>query len=161
MVAPLEGPSWDEFYTKLQICGKEIGVSSVEIEQGGIRTMATMIQYVEVLMTVYDVDKDNRLSTEEILSAAKRFRGFIRDISPIKNDTFLDEVFLYLIHTGKKPEGQDWKLIANHIWHRGSLPPVEREQIFNVLGILKVEMSKSQMATKKNKDVILNEQSKN
>jgi hypothetical protein len=68
-----------------------------------IRSMGGVLHYMEGLMEVYDVNRDQLLSEDEILAAYPRFQNVVSELSPLKG-WFTEDAFLYIVYRGKKPQ---------------------------------------------------------
>lgn len=105
------------------------------VEYGEMRTMTTILHYLEALMTVYDRDQNQMLSEDEVVAAEPRFHSFIASLSPL-GDWFVEDIFLYLVYNGEKPTGitdlASWK--AQRLLGLGQ---VGRLELVKVLGVLK------------------------
>ncbi len=114
------------------------------LESGEIRSMATILHFVEAITVTYDRDHSGLLSQAEVLSAYPRFRDVIKDQALKENflaGFVLDDIYLFLIYKGKKPTG-GWditKLIAEK--HIGGLGEVDKLMIYNLLGVMKEYLS--------------------
>lgn len=109
------------------------------VEYSEIRTMTSIIQYVESLMLTYDRDRDGRLSEAEVVLALPRFKDFIIGLSPLK-DWFVEDIFLYLVFEGKKPEGLK-DMAGFKIKRMRGLGKIDRSQLIGVLAVLKQDAS--------------------
>jgi hypothetical protein len=134
----LSGLSDDQFMTAYQSLMKVARLASSKpnrIEWAEIRTVTTVLQYVESLYTIYDTNHDQLLSEKEIAAATPRFASFIQSVA--KTDSFTEDIFLYLVYEGKKPAGTMDVLkfkVKRAVTH---LPNVDRLTLFNVIGVLK------------------------
>jgi hypothetical protein len=108
-----------------------------QLEWVEIRTITTVLQYVESIYTIYDTDKDQRLSADEVRAATPRFADFITHISPLK-DHMVQDIFLYLVFKGEKPSGL-MDLLAFKAKSMTGLPKVDRMNLFQVIGVLKTQ----------------------
>jgi len=76
------------------------------VEFTEIRSLQCILNFIESLMVTYDRNHNMLLSEAEVVKAAPRFKSFVAKASPLGN--FLSEdIFLYLVFTGKKPTVQD------------------------------------------------------
>ena len=108
---------------------------SGRIEYTEIRTMLTILHYVESLMVLYDKDFNQKLNEQELISAVPRFDRFIEDVSPL-GDYFVEDIFLYLVYKGQKPTGVS-DLILFKIERAAGLGEVDQLSLVKVLGVLK------------------------
>ncbi len=74
-----------------------------------LATIATVAHYVESIFSIYDLNKDGRLSGFETMSAFPRFRGFLAQSIFEKYDEEysvrrLKSIFAFLVRTKKFPE---------------------------------------------------------
>lgn len=137
---------YNAMYAALRLVAKFPESPQDEIEFTEMRTVTSVLQYVEALVTVYDKNADGKLSEKEILGAMPRFEGFIASMSPLK-DWFVEDIFLYLLYEGKKPDGAG-DLLSFKAKRLSGLRELNRLDIIKVIGVLKKETS-SLTATKK------------
>jgi hypothetical protein len=107
------------------------------VEWVEIRTLTTVLQYVESIYSVYDLDRDQMLSAKEVRGATPRFATFISSISPLKSH-MVEDIFLYLVYEGKKPTGLT-SLLSFKVKSMTGLPKADRMNLFKVIGVLKSE----------------------
>jgi hypothetical protein len=114
------------------------------LESGEIRSMATILHFVEAITVTYDRDHSGLLSQAEVLAAYPRFKDVIKDQALKENflaGFVLDDIYLFLVYKGKKPSG-GWditKLLAEK--HFGGLGEVDKLMIYNLLGVMKEYLS--------------------
>jgi hypothetical protein len=126
-------------YTSLMKVARIDGQKPNRIEWAEIRTVTTVLQYVESLYTIYDTNHDQMLQQKEIVAATPRFASFIQSVA--KTDSFTEDIFLYLVYVGKKPSGTMDVLKFKVKRAVTELPDVDRLNLFNVIGVLKSESS--------------------
>lgn len=102
-VANLNDADFAEFYSYLKGSSVTKDQKSNLIETANIRTMVTILHYVESIMGIYDTDKNQTLSLNEIYVSAPRFMSFFKTVSPTKNETLIKEGFAYLVLKGTMP----------------------------------------------------------
>lgn len=114
-----------------------------QIEYAEIRTITTILHYIDILMIVYDKDGNQMLNREEILAAAPRFTAFIEQESAgsMFSEYFIEDIFLYLIYEGAKPTGVKdlMSFKARNSWGYGE---VGRMNLIKVLGAFKKDAKK-------------------
>lgn len=137
---------YNAMYAALRLVAKFPESPQEEIEFTEMRTVTSVLQYVEALVTVYDKNADGKLSEKEILGAMPRFEGFIASMSPLK-DWFVEDIFLYLLYEGKKPEGAG-DLLSFKAKRLAGLRELTRLDIIKVIGVLKKETSSLTAAKK-------------
>lgn len=147
-VGAMNDAMYDAFYLDLMTASRDSSPVGGRVELSDLRTAVTIMHYSESLFVVHDKDRNNRLSIAEVQSAAPRFFRFLKQLSPIQNDSFVTEAFVALVFTGKKPgldtawpsvgfEGQrvlDWL----RAWR---IPEAPRAKIFRVFAVLKADLA--------------------
>lgn len=140
-----------KIYEKLkQISLLHPGVSSNRFEYSEIRTLTTVVTYVESLMVSYDENQDGVLKTSELLKAMPRFQSFLESHSgalqrlPIFKETVMQTAFLFMLHHGRKP-GANYADIRDAIkisssLNDDSLPSVDQGHLLRLLSTLKTQI---------------------
>ncbi|MFN7454489.1 MAG: hypothetical protein ACK5RO_07495 [Pseudobdellovibrionaceae bacterium] len=101
-----------------------------------IRAAVSIAQYVESFMVVIDQDQNQLLSEKEAVAGFhQRLTGFIGkniELNSVVKELVLEDVFLYLLHEGKKPGISE---LARFKLRRltGDLPEVGRGRLLVVL----------------------------
>ncbi len=139
-VSRLSPAEWNQFYLGILSISKSSHNPISILDSSEIRTMTTMLSFIESLMLIYDVDHNSKLSEAEVLAAAPRFRSYIASISPLK-DKMVDDIFLYLVFEGAKPSG-GWfagaaDLAGFEIKRLAGLGEVSRMNLIQLLVVLK------------------------
>lgn len=117
-----------------------VGQVRGEAELANLRTFVTLMHYIESVYSVYDADKNSRLSQQELEVAADRFLPFFRTLRPDMSETVLRQVFLYLIHNGRVPTA--YELTKFQYSRMRGLPEIGRLEIARLMGVLKLELDK-------------------
>lgn len=112
---------------------------------GEIRTMATVLYYIEMLRLVYDENGDGKLSLAEVKKAQPRFYSFISAL--IKQEKIpwyvsswktvgVEDIFPCLVFEQKKPG------VACVLWGPDGGEQIGLPELLKVLGVLKAAMPK-------------------
>ncbi|HWU42601.1 MAG TPA: hypothetical protein VN132_04150, partial [Bdellovibrio sp.] len=140
----LSDPDYEAFYNHLKTAAETIDQKQDLIETANIRTMITVLHYVESVMVTYDADKNQTLSLSEIYAAAPRFMSFLKTIKSVKYDFIAKEGFAYLVLTGEVPR-DGWRGawdLAKFQTVKNGLPEADRKDILALFGTLKQELNK-------------------
>lgn len=139
-IQSLKPTQWDELYKHLFAASTVVNQKAGFVETANIRSMVTILHYVEAVMVVYDKDKNQQLSLGEVYSAAPRFTPFFRTISDTKSEMLLKEGFAYFVFKGKIPGATD---LAQFQWEKlRGLEDVNRLNIMRLFGTLKEQLNK-------------------
>lgn len=149
--------TWEEFYAQLMVvAGLEKRRAGI-VEFAEIRTAVMVLQYVEVLMQVYDTNSNGRLSLDEMKIAAPRFRRFISGLADkeiakslprlqkflpgLRNfDDIVDHIFLCMMYEGRRPGVNDLITFAGK--RALGLGEIGRTDLVRVLSVLKKDAVK-------------------
>lgn len=100
--------NWNEFFESLYVTAKDRDDSSGEVNSGVVVALTTLIHYIEMIMTRYDVDSNAVLTYKEVSIAYDVFKGVINDI--LMNSGFEDwglaerkKVFYFMLDKGVSP----------------------------------------------------------
>lgn len=132
----------DKMFMELNLVSQVPEPRAGETERSELRTFFSVLQYVESLLIQYDKNQNQLLSKEELQNAEPRFHSFIASVSPIKQNTFVREVFLYILVKGEVPP-QSWgQMNSSHVRYSlqrvtGGLQEINRFDLIKVLGVLK------------------------
>lgn len=132
----LSNQEWEVFYGYLREASQ---VSPNQewgfVETANIRTMVTIIHYVEGVMLSFDKDANGGLSLDEIYAASPRFMGFFQEKQPNAPDILLEQGFAYLLYRGEMPGVTD---IAGFQWSKiWGLGEVHRMEVLRLFGTIK------------------------
>jgi rubrerythrin len=145
--AKMSAEEWSEIYGIVMSISKSPDSKNGVTEYTEIRSVVSILQYVESLMQQFDLDRSGGLSSSELQAAEPRFHEIIKAMSPIKSDRFVQEAFIYLVFRGKIPSGNlesavDVAKFIEGRWRgesaRWNLGEASRLQLFRVLSVLKV-----------------------
>lgn len=140
-VKSLDKTQWDFFYRYL------LAASSVEtqrpglVETANIRTMTMVLHYIESIISLYDKDRNQVLSLDEVRIATPRFMSFVKTVSPVESETIMKEGFTYLVFKGKIPGVMD--LARFQLDKLKGLPGAQRMELVRLFGVLKDQLNKS------------------
>lgn len=139
-VKSLDRSQWDFFYHYLFMASKVDGQKQAYIETANLRTMVMILHYIESIIAVFDKDKDQTLSLDEVYTATPRFMSFVKSVSPVDNETIMTEGFAYLVFKGKIPGAMD--LIGFQVDKFHGLPGAQRMELVRLFGVLKDQLNK-------------------
>lgn len=160
-VSGLKGEDWQRFYYSALGVGRLCDNNNIGVETADLRTLNTVLNYVEDLFNIYDVDRNQGFDMNEVEVAYDRFADFIIKItkervysaSPLLYGTidFADgwhtaglRVFKYLIFNGRAPDGPELLgFVWDELFDNLSYPDADRGQILKVFSSLKSEIAKS------------------
>lgn len=132
-VARMTPEEWTEFYSTLRFLSR---VSAKEdeglIEVANIRTMVTIIHYIESIMVSYDKDRNQTLSLDEVYAASPRFMPFIKKSTTVTMETLLNQGFAYLVFYGKEGNA------AQLAWFQAQKIWMNEATRMNLLRVIKV-----------------------
>jgi hypothetical protein len=138
-VAGLDDKQWDEFYRNLIFVAATIDQRPGLIETANIRTMVTILHYVESIMVIYDKDRNQTLSLDEVYGAAPRFMSFLKAQGKVSSEMVLKQGFAYLVFNGNEPSITDLAgFQAQKLW----LGEASRGDILRVIKALKDKLNK-------------------
>ncbi len=137
---------WEEFYSFWRssslAAGQEKGHMD-HVETSNIRTMVTILHYVESLMMAFDTNNDQQLTPSEVKAAFPRFLPFFKALRPGIWDMVLEESFAHVVFRGTIPEGSSdlglfkWDLMT------GKVPPAQRFELIRLFAKLKDQLGKA------------------
>lgn len=141
----LNDKEFGDWYSNLISAARDSDPNGGKVELSDLRTAVMIMHYTESLFVGFDADRNGLLSVKEILAAAPRFYEFLKTISPIGYERFIDEAFLDLVQNGKRPgagslTGTSLRhlLDAAGIW---SMKQVPRANLFKVFAVLKADLA--------------------
>lgn len=134
MIQEFSPSEYEEFYVALMKLSRLPETAASKIEYAEIRTAATILQYVESLFIIYDLNRDQILSEEEVERAFPRFKQFILEMA--ESDSLTEDIFMFLIYNGRAPEGVTEVLMFKAKRLMG-LGDVNKLQLLKVLSVLK------------------------
>ncbi len=140
-VSQLRPEEWQEFYTTLRFLAR---VSEKEdqgfVEVANIRTIVTVLHYMESVMMIYDENHNQALSLDEVYKASPRFLPFIKTVKKdIPFDTLLNQGFAYMVFYGKEGSATDiaW-FQAQKMW----LKEASRLNLMRAMKAIKIMQNK-------------------
>lgn len=111
-----------------------------QLDSGEIRTMATILHFVEAIVMMYDKDQSGLLTQTEVSAALPRFHDIIEEQALKENflaGFFLEDIFLYLVYEGERPSGAlDITGIKTKKF-LGTLGEVDKLKILKLLAVMK------------------------
>ncbi|MFM6927633.1 MAG: hypothetical protein ACKOX6_04175 [Bdellovibrio sp.] len=137
-VARMNDTQWNDFYNSLKSASLAPDQRPHLIETANVRTMVTIVHYVEAIMVVYDRDRNQTLSLDEVYAATPRFMAFLQGLGKSSSDTLLKQGFAYLVFYGRIPGAWDLTAFqAKKIW----LGEATRSDILRLFGSLKDQLN--------------------
>lgn len=146
-VKAMNSGEWDELFSALLSASRGPSTPEAGLDSSDLRTMTMILHYSESLFVVNDTNRDNLLEEPEILAGAPRFISFLRDLSPVKLDGFVQQAFLELVLSGVKPGAKEMADLANHLtrekfgWEKPAV--AHRVNIYHIFANLKADLSGS------------------
>ncbi|MNL09802.1 hypothetical protein D3C87_1305760 [compost metagenome] len=138
MVAYVNGlndEQWEVFYNYLREASQTPVQEWGFVETANIRTMVTIIHYVESVMLSFDQDANGGISLDEVYAASPRFMAFFREKQPSMPDTLIEEGFAYLLYRGEMPGATD--LIGFQLSKVAGVGDVHRMEVLRLFGTIK------------------------
>ena len=108
----LNKDNWNVFFNSIFISAKDRDDSVGEVNSGVVVALTTLIHYIEMIMTRYDVDSNGMLTNREVEEAYSVFKGVINSVlrDALGEDEFNDfslsdrkRVFFYMLDRGVSP----------------------------------------------------------
>ncbi len=137
-VAKLTDPEFDEFFKYLKSASLVDGQIVGLLETENIRTIVTVLHYVEALMRAFDKDGNQTLSINEVVSAAPRLNLIIKKLNPSRSEILLHEGFVYLVFVGKIPSATE---LLGFELKKHFIQEATRKDILRIFGSLKLELN--------------------
>ncbi|WP_413557496.1 hypothetical protein [Bdellovibrio sp. HCB209] len=136
-VAHMTQEEWNEFYSTLRFLAR---MSTKEdegfVEVANIRTMVTIVHYIESIMVTYDKDRNQLLSLDEVYTATPRFLPYIKKTTTVSFETLLNQGFAYLVFYGKEGNAAELAWFqAQKIW----MNEAPRMNLLRVIKFIKVK----------------------
>ncbi|WP_413568152.1 hypothetical protein ACLWBD_10595 [Bdellovibrio sp. HCB117] len=139
-VRSLSTADWEQFYRHLAVASEAPSQKRGYVETANIRTMVTILHYIEGLMVMYDADGSSTLSLDEIYAATPRFMSFFKTVTDTKSETLLEEGFAYLVFRGSIPGAGG---LARFQWDKmWGIDDARRMEIVRIFGTLKDQLNK-------------------
>lgn len=137
-VRGLSPAEWDMFYGFLFSASQSPEPKEGYIDTANIRTMVTILHYMEGLVVAYDTNRDGLLTLTEIYGASPRFISFFQGVTGVENKTLLKEGFAFVVFKGTIPGARDlaWFQVSKV---RG-LGNATRMNIIRVIGTLQDQL---------------------
>jgi hypothetical protein len=136
-VAKLTDPEFDEFFKYLKAASLVDGQIVGLLETENIRTMVTVLHYVEALIIAFDRDGNQTLSINEVASAAPRFNLIIKKLNPGRSDMLLHRGLVYLVFVGNIPSATE---LLGFELKKHFIQEASRKDVLRIFGTLKLEL---------------------
>lgn len=110
-----------------------------EVKWGDLSLVANVIQYVEMIMSRFDVNADGYLSNQESRRAYPLFKQLLASLSPVDGDKFLRALFTYMLAEGKAPEtGKEKRSIFKKAYFGDGefFVKADRSQLLKILAVI-------------------------
>ena len=101
--------------------------------------MVTIVHYVEAIMVIYDRDRNQTLSLEEVYAATPRFMSFLKGMGKSSSETVLEQGFAFLVFKGRIPGGWD---LTKFQYQKRSMGEATRADILRLFGSLKDQLNR-------------------
>jgi hypothetical protein len=160
-VSTLKNEDFNAFATNSLLVGQLCYNNNIGIETADLRTLNTVLNYVEDLFSIYDQNRSQGFDMIEVEKAYGRFADFIINITKQKvwnastvlygTIDFADgwesaglRVFKYLIFNGRAPAGSELVgFVWDDVWDLHDYSEANRGQILKVFATLKSEIAKN------------------
>lgn len=101
-VRELSLEQWNDLYDQLLLFSRTSEVNKGKIETSDLRTLVVILHYIESMYIRFDLDFDDRLSKEELITGSQRFVPFFKKqfrlAAPIGG--FRDRFYKYVVSQG-------------------------------------------------------------
>lgn len=150
-VAGLGDAGWERFYSNWITASRTSDPAKGMIETADLRTGTMIFHYSESLFAGNDTNHNGGLSVEETETGATRFLPFMKKVMTDMGygwatyDGIVREAFVVLVFKGKIPSAGDLASFQAERVSRslgGTIPDVDRSQIFLVFSNLKSQLGK-------------------
>lgn len=140
-VRGLNDTQWNQFFAFLLNASVTTNQKPGLIETANVRTMVTILHYIETVMVIYDADNNQGLSLDEVYSSAPRFMSFFKKVSPTSFEFLIKEGFAHLVFYGEIPgAGGILGFQFSKLW---GLDDAQRMEIARLFGTLKDQLNKA------------------
>lgn len=140
-VSRLNDDQWNEFFGYLMAASVTPDQKKGLVETANTRTMVTILHYIETIMIIYDVDRNQGLSVDEVYASAPRFMSFFKTVSPTSFEFLIKEGFAHLVFYGHIPgAGGVASFQLKKIW---GIDDAQRMEIARLFGTLKDQLNKA------------------
>lgn len=138
-VHSLNQAEWNQFFGFLLSASLVQGQKAGLIETANIRTMVTILHYIESVMVIYDRDRNSGLSVDEVYAAAPRFMSFFKKVNPGTYEFLIKEGFAHLVFFGNIPgAGGVASFQLKKLW---GIDDARRMEIARLFGTLKEQLN--------------------
>lgn len=135
----LNQTEWNQFFGFLLSASLVQDQKSGLIETANIRTMVTILHYIESVMVIYDRDRNSALSVDEVYAAAPRFMSFFKKVNPGTYEFLIKEGFAHLVFFGNIPgAGGIAAFQLKKLW---GIDDARRMEIARLFGTLKEQLN--------------------
>lgn len=110
-----------------------------QIKWGDLSLVANVIQYVEMIMSRFDVNGDGFLNNQESRRAYPVFKNLLASLSPVDGDKFLRALFTYMLAEGKAPEtGREKRAVFKKAYFGDGefFVKADRAQLLKILAVI-------------------------
>lgn len=135
---------WDSFYNDVLVVSRVCPTDNIGLETGDQRTMMVVLHYIEVLFSLYDVNRDGHFDESEVTLAYPRFQKFFKEQSEKRLSIDISEVlFKFIVLKGRQPVAGPSglkELIAFKL--SSDKGTADRQKLAKVFAALKADISK-------------------
>lgn len=141
-VRGLNDEQWKLFFDYLLAASVTATQKEGLIETANVRTLVTILHYIETIMVIYDTDHNQGLSVDEVYAAAPRFMSFFKKVNPGTYEFLIKEGFAHLVFYGTIPGAGG--VAAFQIKKMWGIDDAQRMEIARLFGTLKDQLNKVQ-----------------
>lgn len=135
----LNGSQWDQFFGYLLAASVVPDQKKGFLETANVRSIITILHYMESIYITYDRDRNQALSVEEVYAAAPRFMSFFKKVSPTSMEFLIKEGFAHLVFFGEIPgAGGVFKFQWEKLW---GIEDAQRMEMARLFGTLKDQLN--------------------
>ncbi len=141
-IQSLDSKNWARVYKALLSLSLSKTHESGLLESSEIRSLNTLLHFIETLIVVYDADHNGQLSETEVAASLPRFGPFIESMIEKKpswidrtvGPYFLEDILLFLVYEGREPSGTD--LVTFKAERALGLGQAGRDHLVTLLSVL-------------------------
>ncbi|MFV8257969.1 hypothetical protein ACNQKP_09190 [Bdellovibrio bacteriovorus] len=139
-VRGLNAAQWKQFFDYVLAASVTPTQRAGLIETANVRTMVTILHYIETIMVIYDTDHNQGLSVDEVYASAPRFMSFFKKVNPGTYEFLIKEGFAHLVFYGEIPgAGGIAGFQFKKMW---GIDDAQRMEIARLFGTLKDQLNK-------------------
>lgn len=107
---PLSDKNWRRDIRNMEIVNRDEGAVSAPIEKGDVYATFVLLQYIDVFMLRFDVDRSGDIDLIEGIRAFKHIKDVLGDLlgqDVIEDEEELEALFTYMLKYGEVPHPSD------------------------------------------------------